>query len=1221
MNMLLCYSVVALALTALQATQTPGRVQTVEGRVSSDSDSPVRGAVVNVTMGPDRMTQTDTTDPNGRYALQFANGTGDYLVHITATGYRPFRRRVTRTPTDSVVAVDAKLTSVVQLLEGVRVQTRRLTPNRGGDGAIVEPGASEKLADGVVGSVGPDREGDLAQIAATLPGVRSVGDGVSVLGLDAGQTSATLNGMSFSGSDLPRDANTRTRVSYSTYDPARGGFSGAQIATELAQGNTFSNRRAHVTLDAPFLQFGDPVSWRLGESYTNVQASVGLDGMVASERFAYNLAAQAARRVSDVFSVASRDVNALAVAGVARDSAQRLLGILAARGIPAVSSSVPSSRRMQSASLVARVDHQPYVPGAFIQSKRTWGVLSYAKASYSGALGIGPTATPVSGGDTRSLTGMVQGHYSAFLGKDNAWLSETHSAFTLQSTSGSPYLALPGGRVLVSSEIPGLTPGIASLAFGGNDAMSVRRRAWTWETVHETQKYVRGAHRLKVYAQSRVDGTEDTPAANRLGTFAFNSLADIEANTPASYSRALFSPDRMGREWSGVLAFGDLWRKSPTFQLMYGARLEANRFTHRPPYNPAVNEAFRARTDAAPDGLHLSPRLGFTWVYGGEKNNRNGYGVSNLGMFYFGPRGVIRGGVGEFRGLLPPSLLSDASVNVGLPGETRSLTCFGAATPIPDWDAYLANPTTAPTECIAVPAAPVLADTAPNVQLFDRRYAAPRSWRANVSWNSQWKRLIVGADVVYSLNLNQPGTIDLNFAGSPGFTLADEAGRPVFVSPRSIVPATGAVSPVDGRRVAQFGRVVTHRSDLSSESRQTTLSLSPDFGYGRAVVSIAYTLGNVRRVFRGFDGATFASPLRRERSPADLDVRHQLTIQAGYTWKGYSFTVFSKAASGVAFTPLVGSDVNGDGLANDRAFVFAPAQAADSAVAEGVAELLAEGDRSARDCLRRYLGRVPARNGCRGPWTALMSARVGLSSALFKRLGNRVNASLTFANPLAGLDELIHGANDLRGWGGAALPNPVLYTVRGFDPATNRFRYEVNPRFGSTRPAQTTFRAPFRATFDVAVNWGVPPTRQQIARTLNVGRRLPGTRLTADSIRKRLARNVPSLYGMILRESDSLFLSRGQIEALQDADAKWKTKADSAWGVLAMWLAALPRVYDAKEAERRTEETTDAVWNLARNEGPTIRMIITPAQLKLAPTTVTYVITARGKIGIRYFSY
>ena len=53
-------------------------------------------------------------------------------------------------------------------------------------------------------------------------------------------------------------------------------------------------------------------------------------------------------------------------------------------------------------------------------------------------------------------------------------------------------------------------------------------------------------------------------------------------------------------------------------------------------------------------------------------------------------------------------------------------------------------------------------------------------------------------------------------------------------------------------------------------------------------------------------------------------------------------------------------DVNGDGLANDRAFVADPARAGDPASGAGMRALLASSSSSVRDCLTRQLGRPVA---------------------------------------------------------------------------------------------------------------------------------------------------------------------------------------------------------------------------------------------------------------------
>ena len=95
--------------------------------------------------------------------------------------------------------------------------------------------------------------------------------------------------------------------------------------------------------------------------------------------------------------------------------------------------------------------------------------------------------------------------------------------------------------------------------------------------------------------------------------------------------------------------------------------------------------------------------------------------------------------------------------------------------------------------------------------------------------------------------------------------------------------------------------------------------------------------------------------------------------------------------------------------------------------------------------------------------------------------------SLNIANPLGGLDQLLHG-RAMRGWGRARIPDPVLYTVRGFDAAARSFRYDVNSRFGSTDPARSLARTPFRITLDVRIDLGKPLSEQQLDRWLTPGR-------------------------------------------------------------------------------------------------------------------------------------
>jgi len=77
-------------------------------------------------------------------------------------------------------------------------------------------------------------------------------------------------------------------------------------------------------------------------------------------------------------------------------------------------------------------------------------------------------------------------------------------------------------------------------------------------------------------------------------------------------------------------------------------------------------------------------------------------------------------------------------------------------------------------------------------------------------------------------------------------------------------------------------------------------------------------------------------------------------------------TGIGRLSSGAPFTPMVASDVNGDGARNDRAFVFDPAGAAPEAAA--MSRLLAAADPRVAACLESQVGQVAQRNSCRGPW-------------------------------------------------------------------------------------------------------------------------------------------------------------------------------------------------------------------------------------------------------------
>jgi hypothetical protein len=238
------------------------------------------------------------------------------------------------------------------------------------------------------------------------------------------------------------------------------------------------------------------------------------------------------------------------------------------------------------------------------------------------------------------------------------------------------------------------------------------------------------------------------------------------------------------------------------------------------------------------------------------------------------------------------------------------------------------------------------------------------------------------------------------------------------------------------------------------------------------------------------------------------------------------------------------------------------------------------------------------------------------------RTENRVRASLNFANLPGALDQLLHGSDNLRGWGTIPLPDATLYQVRGFDPSSREFIYQVNPRFGASGPATTTRRNPFRMTLDVQLDLGRSVQEQQVEQNLRVRPSLYGTRATADTIKARYMRSQFSdFYALLLRNADSLALSRNQTEQLQAEQKVLRARADSIFAEMAKTLTALPHDYDVKSAAVLVKAAGDSVWNVIYAERDFLKKTLTPGQLVLLPGPIRDMVTTPDFKGRFFFGF
>jgi hypothetical protein len=1158
------------------------RQEAVEGLVRRNDGTPLAHATVVATAVPSAESEVGETDDEGRVALSFVHGTGNYVVRVSAPGFQTARRRLLRaenTGKDSVLKFTVMLQAdSAQVLSVVRVAApRRQRPS------VRESGTQ-------VGGVSPDpikpldpfALGDLAALAGTVPGVLTSGadgrNGFSVLGLSPADNVVLLNGLAFGPTEVPASARVDVRLQTSTYDPAVGGFSGGALAVSVSPGSNYGNGSIEGSFETPALQSTDRAGRELGRRFQQFLLGGYRSGALVRDRIYFNGSAQVSRRASDRVTLASAAPALLEDAGTSVGTANRLLGLLDSLGIPAGHETTDPILDDHAVALL-RLD-------LFPSSTRALNAVFTADHRSLDASQLSPLGTATIGGraQTASLGGQLE--YARYL--EDFRLLRTRSGITMRSSSADAIAALPAGQVLVTSS-PAAAPLLFSrFAFGGSAILPQHDRAWTWQNTVEAAWFSHdNRHQPKITGGMVLQAVTSSSAENSHGTFIFGSLDDLATNHPASFTRRLGPNSWSEHELSGWLSAGDVWRPTSRFSLQYGARAEASRYRDAPWLNPLVDSIFGLRTDALPAGFAVLPRLGFAWSYGSD---------SRVSLYGPSPMGTIHGGVGAFRSMLDIALPGRSILASGRSGGALELSCVGPAAPVPQWSVYEQSPATIPRNCAG--AVSMFSTSRPGIIAFASDYRPSEAWRGNVGWGGSVLNVHATVDALVSLNLHQPGTTDRNLIDAPDFTLGTEGNRPVYVGAQDIDPASGGVGLAASRRSPLAARVVELTSSGRSRSAQLAITLSPIGGlFVSRFWTLGYALTHVEDRVTGFDGGTFGDPRQfGPWSPSWSDVRH--TVSGSLAWlfgDAAWFRLNAQLRSGAPFTPRVLGDLNGDGAADDRPFIFDPAHTPDAALAQAMTQLLTSP--YARECLRSQLGSAAGRNSCRGPWTTATSAQFSFDGPTVG-MTRRVSFVVTASNLLAGLDVGLHGASGARGWDQPRMPDPVLYAVRGFDYGTGAFRYAVNPHFADAGPGQSLYRAPFTVSIQMGLSLGGAYPQQLTEDLLAPGRSRPGERLTADQLASRYARSgIIDPVPMILSARDSLLLSAGQLAAMTALHTRYLAQTDSLWHAFGRELAALGTNYDRSQALRRLHESRSEAYTLVADAARQIRSLLTPDQI------------------------
>ena len=1047
----------------------------ITGQVTRADGSPLSGARVEVFSLELETSRSALTDRDGRYTILFPDGGGAYVVRVSFIGQRDVAVTLVRQGEEEILLQNLTMQPQAIEIEGFQVEGRMTPPALAQSGEQTTDLSQDLLNRLPLPDLDPTTLALLsAGVVATDFDSISGQMGFSVGGMSELLNDVTLDGISLGdgGLQIPEEGIRRTQVTTSTFDVSRGGFAGGLVSLTSARGSNRPGGALNWRFDNDALQMNSAAVTQ-GFSRQNLGGSWG-SALIQNQLF-YNVSFQAGRNRNHRFALDGTDPLAAQRSGVAPDSILRFLDILGQdRVLPSAGLTGPYSQVSDDLRLSGRLDWNIQQGSTSSHSLTTRFNLNLADQD---STRISPLDLAERGGDTERNSMLAAVTLNSRF--RTTWTHRFTASAGRTTNATLPFTEMPEGRVRVTSEWEDGTREARTLTFGGNRGMPSDLRSTDLQLSNELsflQPVGSQIHRLKVGGAFQRQETVSQSSTNLFGSYSYASLEDFEANLPDRFQRALTGTEFTTTRTDLGFFVGDTWRVSQPLELTMGVRWDYSGLQDRPEYNPAVAEAFGRRTDVRAGASMVSPRLGFNYQL-----SRSGDGPPLPGMGR-----TLSGGIGVFAGRAPVQVFTQAFRQTGLPSAEQQLICIGDAVPIPDWRALAGDPSLVPGVCAergaGVP--PAFSTRAPDVTLLGSSPSLPSSLRADLGYRTRVRDLLpVNVRYTWSRGFGLWGARDINLDEDRFFILADE-GRPFFGDASSIAVRTGAVSSVGSRMDPEFGNVMEVMTNLRSASHQISAQAFGSLGSDTRVVA-SYTMGWTRDEgsagggtgrFAGGGGSLFAptagNPNERDWAPSSNDRRHTLNLNVSRALHpSLEVSVSGRLSSGTPFTPLVDRDINGDGLRNDRAFVFDPTVVADPALAQGMETLLATAPSRIVDCLTDQMGGIAGRNSCRNGWTQSLSARVGFRPEL-PGLERRVTVSVDAVNILTGMDQLVNGRDNMRGWGDGARAEPVLLRVRGFDQDRGGFAYEVNEAFGQSRRGANALRSPFGLTISARVVLG-----------------------------------------------------------------------------------------------------------------------------------------------------
>lgn len=1106
------------------------RPEVIEGRITSPDGAPLSGVALKITGEVDGTIRHTTSAIDGRYRVVFIRPDVAYSILIRRVGFTPLLRRAQHHPSGDAIVVDVRLTPTALEIEPLEIYATRPIALPGLE-RVSRGGQSEELGER---RIFLENGGDLAALVALTPGVVSGPEGPEVLGIGSEQNARLLDGLALDASVLPPDAICGVSFATTSSSPSVGGFAGGVTDASSCKGMDYWEGALRGSFIARDVAWTDPASIR--QPFDLMQASGFVSGPLRTGKIRMHASWQASRRASEEHTLEDPNSVYLAERGIAADSLALVRSTAAGIGFPT---------QLTSRSEPARTNGQGYLvidAALGAESSLRLTALLTGQTRESGVPTPLSSATRATSFEQWERRGMAQ--FSTF---QRGVLDELTVVIGKSQSSTIPHSTLPGIAVRFGTRE---ADGLGSLAYallGGGGVPSTTTATYVQMRNQASFTTTGGEHAIafgqewRARSDARSRGTHEGA-----GRFDYQSIADLAANRPSSYSRDRGDKRRRltGHQLSAWVS--DIWRTSRELSLEGGIRIDRMALSHTEPVDQLVSTQFGLSGERLTPSFALSPRLGFALLLHRRDSLvvPNGRGemvvaqaidfseVFGLARANRGSGVTLLGSIGSYAAVLPSvRLMSDVGSREGT-GANEQLRCIGASTPVPDW----AHPGGATfNSCLGSAPADGGAGFLARQSFYSPEYRAQVAHRINLGVNGLlFHRWLFEPSIVLNRQRHLESRQDINLRADPAFTLDGEAGRPVYGPIASIDPRTGRMALDASRRFGDLGSILAVSSDLQMDVAQASLRIVPPAIASRFFVGIDYTYTTLQRESNGFSGTTAGDPRDVVTERGGFPT-HQIVVSTITRIGLFRLGLRGQIESGRSFTPIVAADINADGLLNDRAFLLPLAGQSTWLNGSAVGAFPV----GARSCIQTNAGSIAAANSCKGPWSARFDLSLTLDSDRLLKIGRTSRLTLRLVNAGDAISRL--AGIEPSGLAGARIPDARLLFVEGFDPEASAFQYRVNGLFGRPLEMGTGRRgyAPFQVQLGVQVGLGgrpLNPIMNQLGWTSDG--QLPSEPALLDLLRRR----APNPIDSILRVRGMLALDSAQVERLDTLSMDYSTR-------------------------------------------------------------------------------